>query len=102
MAVRLEAARLGGGNTIAVQLLERRCDAWIDIMQTRILQTGRPLPRGAIEAVLEFLERAVDLAVAEGEPAKTCARKLIAATMAQLGTLRQEELRLLLGRLEGA
>lgn len=102
LAVRLEAARFGAGNAIAVQLLDRRCDAWIGIIRTRILQTGRPLPQGTIKGVLQFLERVVDLAVAEGEPAKTCARKLIDATIAQLGAVRQEELRLLLGRLEGA
>jgi len=101
LAIRLEAARLGADNATAVQLLERRCNAWIDIIETGILRADRPLREGSIEAVLEFLERTVDLAVGQGDRVKTCASRLIDATMAQLGTRRRQELRALLGRLEG-
>lgn len=99
LTVRLELVRLGAGEAIAVQLLERRCEAWIAIIQTRILRADRPLREGAIEAVLDFLDRTVDLVRDQGTSARTCARELINATKPQLGALRGDELRSLLGRL---
>jgi hypothetical protein len=101
LMLRLEAARLGAGEATARQLLQRRCDAWLDRIEKRILQPrpDRPVGKSAIDAVLRFLEGAVDLAAPGDDASKTCVRKLLDAVTRRLPMWRQAEVTPLRARL---
>lgn len=92
LAARVEVARLGAGSTAALRLLERRCDAWVDILQRRMPGPDGFLSDGTAHAALRFLTSTVDLAEGGEDPAKVCVRKLLDAATPGLKTRRHGEL----------